>query len=994
MAVKLFCILACFVSCYGQPRAQQYIVPEAKLEAIYPKGLRVSIPDDGFSLFAFHGKLNEEMDGLEAGHWARDITKAKEGRWTFRDRNVKLKLGDKIYFWTYVIKDGLGYRQDNGEWTVTEFVNEDGTPADTSLEPTPAPINRPNQPNPPQTPRPDPPCAVSTTMVEGRKSVCQGTLLFSEEFEKPSLKELTNWEAEIKFPEEPDYPFNVYMDDGTLGVEEGNLVLTPRLLESHFHPGFLNEALDLTNRCSGQVDTTECRRQASGAQILPPVMTGKITTKNKFNFKFGRVEVRAKLPAGNWLIPEINLEPKDNVFGSKRYESGLMRVAFAKGNAVFAKKLNGGPVLSDTEPFRSLLMKEKIGIDNWNGDFHNYTMIWKKDGIDMLVDGEKYGSIDPGEGFYAVGREHAVPHAAHWLRGTVMAPLDQYFFISLGLRVGGVHDFADSPDKPWKNRSNKAVLNFWNSRDSWFPTWFDANLQVDYVRVYALCTVPYLNSVSFTLLLMNRDKTMLLLFVTCFSAVWCYEVPLAKLEAIYPKGLRVSIPDDGFSLFAFHGKLNEEMEGLEAGHWSRDITKVKDGRWIFRDREAKLKIGDKIYFWTFIIKNGLGYRQDNGEWTVTGYVDEEGNPVESDYVPVSTSSPALVMPEVAHVMSPTVVTAAPDIRFPCEISVSTVSSPGFVCKGQLLFEDNFNSKLEKSNIWSPEIMFPGEPDYPFNVYLNDNNLRVRDGKLIIRPITLESKFGEDYVRLSLDLTDRCTGTIGTMECSRAASGPQILPPVITAKVTTKKKFNFKYGRIEVGARMPLGDWLIPEIQLEPRDHVYGVHNYASGILRIATVRGNVELSKKLYGGPILCDTEPYRTANLREKISFDHWNKAIHNYSLEWRPDGISLFVDGDKYGDVSPGEGFYNDASKNNVAAASQWQKGTSIAPFDDLFYISIGLNVGGVHEYPDSPNKPWSNKATKAMLNFWNGRDQWLTTWHQDTSALQIDYVRVYAL
>lgn len=59
------------------------------------------------------------MEGLESGHWSRDITKAKNGVWTFRDRNAQLKLGDKIYFWTYVIKDGLGYRQDNGEWTVT-----------------------------------------------------------------------------------------------------------------------------------------------------------------------------------------------------------------------------------------------------------------------------------------------------------------------------------------------------------------------------------------------------------------------------------------------------------------------------------------------------------------------------------------------------------------------------------------------------------------------------------------------------------------------------------------------------------------------------------------------------------------------------------------------------------------------------------------------------------------------------------------------------------
>lgn len=50
----------------------------------------------------------------------------------------------------------------------------------------------------------------------------------------------------------------------------------------------------------------------------------------------------------------------------------------------------------------------------------------------------------------------------------------------------------------------------------------------------------------------------------------------------------------------------------------------------------------------------------------------------------------------------------------------------------------------------------------------------------------------------------------------------------------------------------------PEIQLEPRDNIYGIRNYASGILRIATIKGNVEYSKKLYAGPIMCDSDPYR----------------------------------------------------------------------------------------------------------------------------------------
>lgn len=55
--------------------------------------------------------------------------------------------------------------------------------------------------------------------------------------------------------------------------------------------------------------------------------------------------------------------------------------------------------------------------------------------------------------------------------------------------------------------------------------------------------------------------------------------------------------------------------------------------------------------------------------------------------------------------------------------------------------------------------------------------------------------------------------------------------------------------------------------------------------------------------------------------------------------DGISLFVDGEKYGEViPPSEGFYKSASENHVQAASQWLKGTVMAPFDDM--VSMGMS------------------------------------------------------
>ncbi|XP_067004775.1 uncharacterized protein [Anabrus simplex] len=100
----------------------RYTVPEAVVEPLQPRGLRVSIPDSpGIEIFAFHGNVNRPMSSLEAGTMSKDVMYPTNGRWVFEDPDVELKKGDTIYYWTYVIRCGLGYRRDNQKFVVNDL---------------------------------------------------------------------------------------------------------------------------------------------------------------------------------------------------------------------------------------------------------------------------------------------------------------------------------------------------------------------------------------------------------------------------------------------------------------------------------------------------------------------------------------------------------------------------------------------------------------------------------------------------------------------------------------------------------------------------------------------------------------------------------------------------------------------------------------------------------------------------------------------------------
>ncbi|KAL3266352.1 hypothetical protein HHI36_010530 [Cryptolaemus montrouzieri] len=119
--------------------------------------------------------------------------------------------------------------------------------------------------------------------------------------------------------------------------------------------------------------------------------------------------------------------------------------------------------------------------------------------------------------------------------------------------------------------------------------------------------------------LTHRVFNIILLCGVFCCCVRDYTVPEPEIELIYPKGFSVKIPhSDGISVFAFHGRINEKMDHLEAGKFSKDIIKRTGNYWIFEDHHTKLNVGDRIYYWLFVIKNGLGFRYDDGEYIVTG----------------------------------------------------------------------------------------------------------------------------------------------------------------------------------------------------------------------------------------------------------------------------------------------------------------------------------------------------------------------------------------
>lgn len=103
-------------------------------------------------------------------------------------------------------------------------------------------------------------------------------------------------------------PKNAYTDEAGLHIVPTLTNETTTITNDQIFSGYtLNLTADGSCTREGGVNTTACYVHSNSTlgSLIPPVRSARLTTKGKVGIRYGRVEVTAKLPKGDWLWPAI-----------------------------------------------------------------------------------------------------------------------------------------------------------------------------------------------------------------------------------------------------------------------------------------------------------------------------------------------------------------------------------------------------------------------------------------------------------------------------------------------------------------------------------------------------------------------------------------------------------------------------------------------------------------------------------------------------------------
>ncbi|KAJ3066795.1 hypothetical protein HDU98_009934 [Podochytrium sp. JEL0797] len=142
------------------------------------------------------------------------------------------------------------------------------------------------------------------------------------------------------------------------------------------------------------INTAESVMVKGGNLVITPtcqngdIYSGRVETKRKVTMTQGRLEVRAKMPFGNWLWPAIWLWSQ----GGFTNELDLVEMAgyepnMAEGSVHLYSANKSNPLVSYSNQRYTLLF-------DTTEDFHVYAMNWTSDTVSYSVDDIQIGSVN------------------------------------------------------------------------------------------------------------------------------------------------------------------------------------------------------------------------------------------------------------------------------------------------------------------------------------------------------------------------------------------------------------------------------------------------------------------------------------------------------------------------------------------------------------------------------------------------------------------------
>lgn len=259
---------------------------------------------------------------------------------------------------------------------------------------------------------------------------------------------------------------------------------------------------------------------------------------------------------------------------------------------------------------------------------------------------------------------------------------------------------------------------------------------------------------------------------------------------------------------------------------------------------------------------------------------------------------------------------------PTSLPVSTSAAP---VKGTLLWSDDFGGAAGSApdpSKWSQQVGGGGWGNQELECYTDSRQNSALDGN------------GHLVITAVRDPGHRCAD--GNVD------------EYTSARLTTQYHFSARYGRIEMYAQVPTAPGAWPALWSMGTD-LPQVNWPEAGEIDVAEVGGNLPTTihgtvhgPATAGGPQAVTRTHDTGANL---------STGFHRFAVDWSPDSLTWYIDGEPYGTVSRGD----------VEANGRWV-------FSHPFFLLLNLAVGGT--FPGAPGSQ--------------------SDWPQQ---LVVDYVRVYA-